>query len=86
MMIYIKTNEGRRIKFPLPMSLVRFGLNCGNLAARLSKRYVDEDTLKYIESVDFKMLSKSMVELKKYKGLKLVDIKSKTGEEVTIIV
>ena len=86
MRVYIKTSEGRNLRFPLPMGLVRFGIGLGSMVTRISRRHLDEETRRYLDALDWGMLSRSFGELRYYKGLKLVDIKSSTGEEVTIIV
>lgn len=86
MRIYIKTSEGRTIKFPLPMSLVRFGLSLGDIGIRIARKHVDEETIRLMEFVDLRMLSMVIGDLRQYKGLQIVDIKSSNGEEVRIIV
>lgn len=47
------------------------------------KKYVKNEEL---ENIDFKQLSKALDELKDYKGLKLVEVKEKDGDEVTIVI
>jgi len=47
------------------------------------KKYVKDEDL---QNIDFKQLSKALDELKGYKGLKLVEVKEKDGDEVTIII
>jgi hypothetical protein len=86
MRIYIKTAEGRVLRFPLPMSLVKFGLSLGDVGVRIVRKHVDEETLRLMESVNLRMLSAVISDLKKYKGLQIIDIKSNTGEEVRITV
>jgi hypothetical protein len=86
MKIYIKTTEGRVLRFPLPMSLVKLGLSCGHYGIRAARKHVDKETLQYLEAIDFRLLGNSINELRYYKGLRIVDIKSSTGEEVSIII
>jgi hypothetical protein len=86
MKIYIKTSAGRVIRFPLPMSLVKFGLSLGDVGIRIARKHVDEETIKLMESVDLRMLSAVIGDLRDYKGLQIVDIRSRNGEEVRIVV
>lgn len=86
MKIYIKEKEGKRYFIPVPISLVRAGLFFSSAGMKIAKKHIDEDTMKYIETIDFKILSQQFKYLQKYKGLRLVDVKSKDGDEVTIIV
>lgn len=86
MRIYIKTSEGKVLWFPLPISLVRFGLSFGDLGVGIAKKHVDEKTLKLLESIDYKLLGRVIADLKQYKGLRIIDVKSSNGEEVRITV
>lgn len=86
MKIYIKTEEGKRFFIPAPMWLVKCALGLGGVGTAIAKKYVSEDDLKYVESVDFKELRKGFGILQQYKGLKLLEVKSSDGTEVTIIV
>lgn len=86
MKIYIKTAEGKVLRFPLPMSLIRMGLSLGNVGINIARKHVDENTLKLMESIDFRLLGQAIGGLKKYRGLPIIDVKSSTGEEVRIIV
>ncbi|MBU5591821.1 hypothetical protein KQI89_08585 [Clostridium sp. MSJ-4] len=84
-MIIIIKAEGRKFKIPLPTRLLT-----SKFVLRIIKREciknMDEDQMKYLEVIDFDSISHSMRLLRKYKGLKIVDIKSKDGEAVEIIV
>ena len=86
MRVYIKTNEGRVLRFPTPLWLVSAALGFGKFGTSIAKRYVPENEQQYLDVVDFHELRKGFSILKEYKGLKLVEIKSSDGTEVTIIV
>lgn len=53
---------------------------------KIAKRYVPEEQRQYIENIDLRELRKGFDVLRDYKGLKLVEVKSMDGTEVTIIV
>ncbi len=84
-MIVTVKSEGKRFKIPFPTRLLT-----SKLVLRIIKRVciknIDEDQIKYLEAIDFDSISNSMKLLKKYKGLKIVDIKSKDGDIIEIIV
>ena len=86
MKVYIRTSEGKKFRFPVPIALVRMGLGMGSICSSIAGRYVDEQTRKYIDAIDFKLLSQCIGDLKEYRGLKLVEVKSANGEEVTIVI
>ena len=81
MKIYIKEKDQRGYTIPVPLGLAQFFLN--RMAGRVMKKYVKDEDL---QNIDFKQLSKALDELKGYKGLKLVEVKEKDGDEVTIII
>lgn len=86
MRIIIKTNDGKRIKIPLPMWLIRFGLSkpfIRFVSKRIKGKWKGKGE-KYLTNIDFHALSKELKVLKKYKGLKILDVKSSTGELVEI--
>ncbi len=84
MKIVIKSEE-RNIKFYIPMFVITSGI-------RISKyisKFVDSDTdldsvIKYIDYLDTKALLCAVRELKKFKGLTLVEITSSDGTYVLI--
>lgn len=84
MRIYIKEKEGKTFFIPAPLSLACFCLNLSTSIINIFRKHLTPDTQKYIDCVDFKMLSKSLRELRYYKGLVLVDIKTKDGLMVKI--
>jgi hypothetical protein len=86
MKIYVKTKDRKVIKLPAPLWLIKGALSFGNISIKLAKRYASEDSLQYIEMIDFYQLRKGFDILKDYKGLKLVDVKSSDGTVVEIII
>jgi hypothetical protein len=84
MKVYIKEGAGRRFFIPVPLSLLRFALLLGNVGIRIARKYVDEQTLRYMESVDLKQLSSNIKYLRSYKGLTIVEVRSADGDEVVI--
>lgn len=84
-MIVTVKSEGKRFKVPFPTRLLT-----SKLVLRIIKRVciknADEAQKKYLEDIDFNSISNSMKLLKKYKGLKIVDIKSKDGDVIEIII
>lgn len=86
MKVQIRTSEGRKFKFYVPMILVRFGLRTGFLGALIARNFVDDQTRNYLDAVDFRLLSHCLGDLNKHKGLKIVDVKSANGEEVAITI
>lgn len=86
MRIYIKNKNGRTFVIPAPMSLVKFLMGMGDFGISISKKYVSTEQLKYYENFDFKELKKGMNVLKDYKGLILVEISTKDGDYIKIVV
>lgn len=86
MKIYIKTNDGKNLRIPAPIWLVKAALGFGGVGVKIAKRYAPEDSRQYIDMVDFHELRKGFEVLQDYKGLKLVDIKSNDGTIVEIII
>lgn len=86
MKIYIRTNEGRSFRIPAPLWIVKAALGLGGVGVSIGRRYISEESRPYVDAVDFRELRKGFEVLKDYKGLKLVDVKSSDGTEVTIII
>lgn len=86
MRIYIKTREGRVLRFPAPLWLVSGALGFGKFGITIAKKYVPENQKEYMDIVDFQELRKGFRVLREYRGLKLVEIKSGDGTEITIVV
>jgi hypothetical protein len=84
MKIYIKTNDGKKFRIPLPLWMISLGLS--NTTIKIATKNLKPEDKKYLEQIDFGALSQNIGELKQYKGLKIVDVKSKDGTEVTITV
>lgn len=84
MKIYIKTDEGIRFHIPLPMWMIKMGLS--NTTIKIAAKNLKPDEKKHLEQINFRAIAKNIGELKKYKGLKIVDIKTNDGTEVKITV
>lgn len=86
MRVYIKTKNKRRfcIPVPMPMFLIRIALS--GYVKNLILKHVDVNARKYIENIDFKALCNGLEDIKSYKGLKMVDVADKEGNEITVIV
>lgn len=86
MRIYVKTNDGKTIRIPAPMWIVKAALGLGGFGTNIAKRYAPEESRQYIDMIDFRELRKGFEVLQDYKGLKLVDVKSSDGTIVEIII
>ena len=84
MKIYIKSEEGKGFNIHLPLWVLKLG--CGNVSKYLIMHKVPEKHLKYIDAINFRELRRGIDTLKEYRGLKLVEIKSKDGSQVIITV
>jgi len=84
--IYLKIENGRRYFIPAPIWLVKAGLGMGGFGVRIAKKYIPEDQITYMESIDFRNLKDAIDVLKEYKGLNMIDIKTKDGTEVKIVI
>lgn len=84
MRLYIRINGGKRLFFPIPIGIAKLG--CRVVNSSIVRRNIPQDTIQYIDCIDFKKLAESFDVLKEYKGLKLVDVHSSDGTEVTIII
>lgn len=84
MWVYIRTAEGRSFRLPVPIWFVRFGLNMTPYAMKLGGDHIDDSVKKVLAAIDFKLLSQSFKELKQFKGEKIIQVKTSTGEEVEI--
>lgn len=86
MRIYFRIENRRRYFIPAPIWLVKAALGMGGFGMRIAKKHASEEQLIYMENIDFRELKKAVNVLKRYKGLNLVDVKTKDGTEVKIIV
>jgi len=84
--IYIKLNNGVRLKIPAPICLVKAAIGLGGFGLLIARRFIPEEHRQYIDCVDFKQLRKGIDVLRDYKGLKIVEVKTKYGPDVTIII
>lgn len=85
MRIYIKEGTGRRFCVPVPLALFKVGITIVAIWMRQAKKHKYNNKIKQLESINFVQLSQSLQYLKGYRGLKIVEVKSKDGDEVTII-
>lgn len=86
MRIYIKENTGKKFSIFIPSFLVGGTISLANFALLIGKPWIKDEFKQYVECVDLNALKKSFNELKSYKGLKLVSVKSSDGEEVEITI
>jgi hypothetical protein len=82
MRIYIKTEEGKKIKIPVPVWSVRIVTRLP--IEKIARKHMNEKDAKYLELIDWKEMRALIISLSDYKGLNLVDIKSNDGSEVLI--
>ncbi len=85
-MIYVKLENGKRFLIPAPIWFVKAALGMGGFGIRIAGKHIPEEHLPVIESIDFREMAKAIDVLKKYKGLNLVDVKTKDGIEVKIVI
>lgn len=86
MKIYIKLNNGRSFKIPAPIGLVKIALGLGGFGVSIARRYIPKEQRQYIDSIDLTELRKGFDVLRGYKGLKLVDVKTGDGTEVSVVI
>lgn len=86
MRIYIKRSNGRNFSIPVPIGFIKVAIGFGGFGISIARKYVPEDQRKYFDNIDFRELEKGFDVLKAYKGLKMVEVKSGDGTEVTIII
>jgi len=83
MKIEVIPSGRKKIKIIFPISFIAFVLR---FAPKFAIRYMPKDdcAVPDIKELDFKMLSKAFYQLRKYKGLKLVEVHSSDGTKVNI--
>jgi len=83
MKIEVCPNGGKRIRIIFPISFIAFVIK---FIPKFVFRYIpkDDHTVPNIEEINFNELSRAFYQLRKYKGLKLVEVKSRDGTKVTI--
>lgn len=87
MKITIKTQALKyKVRIYIPMIFVKLAMVFAKSAVKgyIKKEAFNKENIKYIEAIDFDLLSQSLNILKEYKGLKMVDIHSSDGTEVEI--
>ncbi|MBU3128499.1 hypothetical protein [Clostridium tagluense] len=82
MRIYIKTEEGRKLRIPVPMWAIRLVTRLP--IERIVRKHMREKHAKYLELIDWNEMRNLIISLSDYKGLNLVDIKANDGTEVQI--
>lgn len=82
MRVYIRQNGRTWPPIPCPLWLIKLGIRTCN--SDLIRRYIPEDSKRYIDALDFAEIDKALRILKEYKGLKLVEVSSNDGNQVTI--
>lgn len=83
MRIKIKTS-GKSFFIPFPLGLAKLGISIAGMPF-VTKR-ISEKNRKYIDIINFNELAKCINDLKKYKGLRIVEVKAKDGTEVVITI
>lgn len=84
MKIVIKSEE-RNIKFYIPMFVITSGIRISKYISKFVNSDTDLDSvIKYIDYLDTKALLCAVRELKKFKGITLVEITSSDGTYVLI--
>lgn len=83
MRLYVRVHGGIKLFFPIPIGIAKFG--CRFVNSSMIRKYIPNESLQYMECIDFAKLEESIDVLKQYKGLRLVDVKCSDGTEVVII-
>ncbi|MFQ9977334.1 hypothetical protein [Clostridium cadaveris] len=78
-----KSND-KNINISIPMWLVTVCIKHVGFITRVSSKGIDPKTMEIINSIDFRLIARNFNQLKKYKGLRIIDVKEKDGDEVTI--
>ncbi len=88
MKIRVRTNE-RRFTIYIPNFLLTSGVRIANFVSKslvennVSKEGMD-NVYKYMNALDMDLILAAMKELKKYRGLEIVNVKANDGTEVLI--
>ena len=86
MRIYIRLKNGRNLKLPAPIGLVKAVIGLGGFGVLISRRFIPLEQRQYIDCINFKELRKGMDVLRDYKGLKILEVKAGDGPDVTVII
>lgn len=81
MRVYIKSGKMRFI-MPVPFILLRLGISI--FSSSFIKKHVPQKDRKYFDMIDPGELSKCLGILKEYKGLRIVEVKTKDNIKVVI--
>lgn len=85
MKIKVKDKSSNKdINITIPMWILTSGIKHADFITRISAKGIDPKSMAIINSIDFKIIARNFKDLKKYKGLRLVEVKGKDGDEVII--
>lgn len=76
--------KDKAINISIPMWLVTGCIKNTRFITRIGAKGIDPKTIDIINSIDFKLIARNLKDLKKYKGLRLVEVKEKDGDEVIV--
>ena len=85
MRIWIREKRGRKFFVPVPLSLAGAACKIADFVLKRVDKHIDAQTKEILDCIDFDELARSLKHLKGYRGLKMVEVKSQGGDEVTII-
>lgn len=85
MRIYIREKTGRKFFIPVPLSIAGAACKIADFVLKRVDKHIDAQTKEILDCIDFDELARSLKCFKGYKGLKMVEVKSQEGDEVTII-
>lgn len=84
MRIRVREVNGVKLSIPFPLSLMVFMVRrCKGMLITTVKSK-NRKAIEYLDYIDYEQLANAIEELKEYKGLKLVEIKSENGDEIVI--
>lgn len=84
MKIYIREKDGKEIKIPIPMWLLKLGTS-EKVLNFIKKRSNDESKEK-MGKVDLSIIGYFLDDLNRYKGLEVVHVEEKDGTMVKIVI
>lgn len=85
MRIYIREKTGRNFFIPVPLSIAGAACTIADFVFKTVDNHIDTQTKEILDCIDFHELARNLKHLKGYKGLKMVEVKSQEGDEITII-
>ncbi|HML38707.1 MAG TPA: hypothetical protein PKA19_15010 [Bacillota bacterium] len=86
MKIYLRLENGKRFFIPAPIWLVKAAVGMGGFGLRIARKYAPQEQMVYFENIDFAEMKRAVNILKKHKGLNMVDVKTRDGTEVKIVI